>query len=69
MLPLPPLRWAFLYVRLHSLQNLQTFSFVREGNRKEDWYSNILLQVKRKRDKTPAYKPKRKDDQIDEIAI
>jgi len=51
------------------LQNLQTFSFVREGNRKEGWYSNILLQVKRKRDKTLAYKPKRKDDQIDEIAI
>ncbi len=50
-------------------KKLQTFSFVREGNRKEDWYSNILLQVKRKRDKTPAYKPKRKDDQIDEIAI
>jgi len=50
-------------------KKIQTFSFVREGNRKEDWYSNILLQVKRKRDKTPAYKPKRKDDQIDEIAI
>ncbi len=50
-------------------KKIQTFSFVREGNRKEDWYSNILLQVKRKRAENPSYKPKRKDDQIDEIAI
>ena len=56
-----------------ACKQMRTFSFVREGNRKEDWYSNILLQVKRKRSTTPS-KSRRKDDQIgddkiDKVAI
>ncbi len=44
-----------------------TFSFIREGNRKEDWYSNTLRQINRK--KSPPKKARRKNDQIDEIAV
>jgi len=45
----------------------RTFTFVREGNRKEDWYSNTLLQIKRK--KSQSNKSRRKDDGIDKVAM
>ncbi|MBC8288537.1 MAG: hypothetical protein H8E42_13785 [Nitrospinae bacterium] len=52
-----------------SCKEMRTFAFVREGNRKEDWYSNTLLQVKRKKDKNPSNKSRRKDDGIDKVAM
>jgi hypothetical protein len=54
---------------------MRTFQFVREENRKEDWYSNILRQVNRKqRENKQPYSPKRNSDQThgdeaDRIAI
>jgi hypothetical protein len=48
-------------------KKMRTFSFVREGNRKEDWYSNTLRQIKRKKGK--SNKSRRTDDQIDEVAV
>jgi hypothetical protein len=50
-------------------KKIQTFSFVREGNRKEDWYSNTLLQVKRKMDGDKSNKSRRKGDQPVKVAI
>jgi hypothetical protein len=47
-------------------KKIQTFSFVREGNRKEDWYSNILIQVNRKRAGDLSNKARRKSDQSDD---
>ena len=58
-----------------TCNKMQIFQFVREENRKEDWYSNILRQVNRKqRENKQPYSPKRKNDQIrddepDRIAI
>jgi hypothetical protein len=58
-----------------TCNKMRTFQFVREGNRKEDWFSNILRQVNRKqRDNNQPYSPKRKndqtgDDKADRIAI
>ena len=58
-----------------TCDKMRTFRFVREENRKEDWYSNILRQVNRKqRENKQPYSPKRKSDQIrddeaDRIAI
>jgi hypothetical protein len=58
-----------------TCDKIRTFQFVREENRKEDWYSNILRQVNRKqRENKQPYSPKRKNDQIrddepDRIAI
>jgi hypothetical protein len=47
-----------------TCDKMRTFQFVREGNRKEDWYSNILRQVNRKqRENKQAFSPKRKSDQ------
>jgi hypothetical protein len=58
-----------------TCDKMRTFQFVREENRKEDWHSNILRQVKRKQsgNKQP-YFPRRKndqtrDDEADRIAI
>jgi len=54
---------------------MRTFQFVREENRKEDWYSNILWQVNRKqRENKQPFSPKSKsdqthDDEVDRIAI
>jgi hypothetical protein len=31
-------------------EELKTFTFVREGDRKKDWYENTLLQVKKKQE-------------------
>ncbi len=50
-------------------KKMRIFRFLREGNRKEDWYANILRQVQRKRSEEKSFTPKRKDDQVDEIAI
>ncbi|MBC8285926.1 MAG: hypothetical protein H8E42_00475 [Nitrospinae bacterium] len=58
-----------------TCDKIQSFEFVREGNRKEDWYSNILRQVQRKKNENQQpYTPKRKsdqtgDDQADRVAI
>ena len=58
-----------------TCDKMRTFQFVREENRKEDWYSNILQQVNRKQRKNKQpYSPKRNSDQIhddeaDRIAI
>ena len=58
-----------------TCNKMRTFQFVREENRKEDWYSNILRQVNRKqRENKQPYSPKRKsdqthDDEADRIAI
>ena len=58
-----------------SCDKIRTFQFVREENRKEDWYSNILRQVNRKqRENKQPCSPKRKSDQTrndeaDRIAI
>jgi hypothetical protein len=49
-------------------KKIRTFSFVREGNRKEDWYSNILKQVNRKKHENQSYEPKRKDDKTVKVA-
>ncbi len=52
-----------------TCDQVMTFKFIREGNRKEDWYSNILRQVQRKRTEEKSFTPKRKDDQIDDDKI
>ena len=58
-----------------TCNKMRTFQFVREENRKEDWYSNILRQVNRKqKENKQPYSPKRKndqtrDDEADRIAI
>jgi hypothetical protein len=57
-----------------TCDKMRTFQFVREENRKEDWYSNILRQVNRKqRENKQPYSPKRNRDQThdeaDRIAI
>ena len=58
-----------------TCDKIRTFRFVREENRKEDWYSNILQQVNRKQRKNKQpYSPKRNSDQTygdeaDRIAI
>jgi hypothetical protein len=50
-----------------TCDKMRTFQFVREENRKEDWYSNILRQVNRKqRENKQSYSPKRNSDQTDE---
>ncbi len=48
-------------------KKIRTFSFVREGNRKEDWYSNTLRQIQRKRNEQ-LYKSKSKDKKNIKIA-
>ena len=53
----------------NNCKNIRTFTFVREGTGKEDWYSNTLIQVKRKRDQQKLKKAKKKDDQSDRVAI
>jgi hypothetical protein len=58
-----------------TCDKMRTFQFVREENRKEDWYSNTLQQVNRKQRKNKQpYSPKRKSeknhvDEADRIAI
>jgi hypothetical protein len=58
-----------------TCDKMRTFQFVREENRKENWYSNILRQVNRKqRENKQPYSPKRYSDQThgdeaDRIAI
>ena len=58
-----------------TCDKMRTFQFVREENRKEDWYSNILRQVNRRQRENPkSYTNKRKtdrtdDDQADRVAI
>lgn len=63
-----PLGLSYMSDCMHC-KKIQTFSFVRVGNRKEDWYTNTLIQIERKRRTTPAYKPKRKDDQIASVTL
>jgi transcription elongation factor Elf1 len=48
-----------------TCNKIQTFQFVREGNRKEDWYSNILQQVNRKQKESDQIG----DDEADRIAV
>jgi hypothetical protein len=31
-------------------KEVKTFSFIREGDRKRDWYENTLIQIKRKKE-------------------
>jgi hypothetical protein len=31
-------------------KELRTFSFVREGDRRRDWYENTLIEIKKKKD-------------------
>ncbi len=31
-------------------KEMRTFSFVRESNRNRDWYTNTLIQIKKKRE-------------------
>ena len=58
-----------------TCDKMRTFQFVREENRKEDWYSNILREVNRQqRENKQPYSPKKKsdqtrDDEADRIAI
>ena len=58
-----------------TCDKMRTFQFVREENRKEDWYSNILRQVNRKqRENKQPHSSRRKndqtrDDESDKIAI
>ena len=58
-----------------TCNKMQTFKFVREGNRKEDWRSNILRQVNpQQRENKQLYSPKINSDQThgdeaDRIAI
>ena len=61
-----PLGLSYMSECNHCKQT-RTFTFVREGNRKEDWYSNTLLQIKRK--KSQPNKSRRKDDGIDKVAM
>ena len=32
-------------------KELRTFSFVREGDRRRDWYENTLIQIKKKQER------------------
>jgi hypothetical protein len=50
-------------------KEVRTFSFVREGNRREDWYSNILSQTKKKRDRSQLNKARRKNDKDNDIEV
>jgi hypothetical protein len=58
-----------------TCDKMRTFQFVREENRKEDWYSNILRQVNRKqRENKQPYSAKINIDKIhndesDKVAI
>ena len=55
-----------------TCKKVRTYKFIREGNRKEDWYSNILKQVQRKQSSVHVNKHRRKDDgddQADRVAI
>ena len=58
-----------------TCDKMRTFQFVREENRKEDWYSNILRQVNRKqRENKQPYSPKinidqTRNDEADRVAI
>jgi hypothetical protein len=58
-----------------TCDKMRTFQFVREVNRKEDWYLNIPRQLNRKqRENQQPYSPKRMsdqtgDDEADRIAI
>ena len=69
-----PLRLSYMS-ECATCNQMRTYKFVGEGNRKEDWYSNILRQVDRKQKEKPKpYTNKRKtdrtkDDQVDRVAI
>ncbi|MBT5375260.1 MAG: hypothetical protein HOL15_00430 [Nitrospinaceae bacterium] len=64
--PRPP--WGFPICQNACIaKKIQTFSFVREGNRKEDWYANTLLQIKKKRQAQQS-KAKRKNKKLGEVA-
>ena len=52
-----------------TCDKVRTFKFIREGNRKEDWYTNTLLQVKRKQSENQSDKARRKNDDLDQVAI
>lgn len=49
-----------------TCKNMRTFSFVREGNRNEDWYTSTLKQVEHKK---TANQGRRKDGNLDQVAI
>jgi hypothetical protein len=61
-----PLGLSYMSECLHC-KKIQTFSFVREGNRKEDWYANTLLQIKKKREAQRS-KAKRKNKKLGKVA-
>jgi hypothetical protein len=39
---------------------VRTFSFVREGDRRRDWYENTLIQVKKKQERERLKKSQRR---------
>ena len=43
-----------------SCKQRMSFKFVREGNRENDWFANILIQNRRRRDGDLLYKTKKK---------
>ncbi len=61
--PTTPLGLSYLS-ECATCDKMRAFQFVREGNRKEDWYSNILRQVQRKQSAVQLNKSRRKDDDI-----
>jgi hypothetical protein len=42
-----PLELSYM-TECSSCKKIRTYKFVREGNREEDWHSNIMLQVQHK---------------------
>ncbi len=52
-----------------SCEKLRTFEFIREGNRKEDWYANTYLQYNKQKSKNLSGKYRRKDDDLEQVAI
>ena len=52
-----------------TCDKISTFEFVREGNRKEDWYTNTLRQINKKKSENQSDKARRKNDDIDRVAI
>ncbi|MBT3509895.1 MAG: hypothetical protein HN472_10195 [Nitrospina sp.] len=52
-----------------TCNKIQTFKFIREGNRKEDWYTNTLRQINKKKSENQSDKARRKNDDIDRVAI
>lgn len=48
-----------------TCNQVKVFNFVRAGNKEQDWFSNILINNRRRRDGDQLYKtkPKRKDSE------